>query len=453
MELSLGYSIAVSDGRPIADNDENLAHTRRIPDGHPIQRSWLQDLGRFLGQNCQPDRTDGLHRHLIGFPMHYHLRATGNHDNSYYLYGYKSTDDGRLRYFRSQEEFIPHLLWLASGMSKPCSCKFCRSPTIGTQIRKPPVVLSEQSAGLVPFRTGEVVWYKSENNWRIGVIRPGPSNTSRQTNGTISIQPFTQPLYPFDPVEKAESDIRPFLAYSVPKLHPALAPELQKDPSQVDWHTLEPKLIGNDAAKRLQLALEASKMGAIFVDHCFTTMKPVSKSPKDVEAFKAIYFGAEQIFEGDPVRIEKEVNAAVRVVLVVKQIRIRDSDKLRFWGDIWSLKQADLNNAAANTEPIPAALKREKEYLDKNAVGKNYDWYRVEKNAEIDGDKVGGRFYETSKLGPLLLANEELGAALASGEVPRLKLNKRGVSEGPDKGRVTDRNMAIMNAVPEGFKL
>ncbi|CAG8831252.1 30199_t:CDS:2, partial [Racocetra persica] len=53
--------------------------------------------------------------------------------------------------FRSPNEFIDHLLWLASDKASPCACKYCGGKTYSSK-----TMIKSQEQGR--FRRGELVW-------------------------------------------------------------------------------------------------------------------------------------------------------------------------------------------------------------------------------------------------------------------------------------------------------
>jgi hypothetical protein len=69
----------------------------------------------------------------------------------------------------------------------------------------------------VIFREGEVVWYKNNNAWRIGIVLMATAaNMATNTPSKCLIQPLAHAFIQIDTVLKTEPDMRPFLAFSVP---------------------------------------------------------------------------------------------------------------------------------------------------------------------------------------------------------------------------------------------
>lgn len=64
------------------------------------------------------------------------LQKTGTRTDAY-LYGHPA---GRTKRFRSPQEFLPHLLWLAMDDSKNCECKVCMSTQKDVAMSKVPAI-------------------------------------------------------------------------------------------------------------------------------------------------------------------------------------------------------------------------------------------------------------------------------------------------------------------------
>ncbi|CAG8517862.1 8558_t:CDS:2 [Diversispora eburnea] len=155
---------------PISDSKGVISYFERIGNENPKAEHWLKKLGEVLASYLY--KTFNI-KVPEGFPDGYVLfqnvknYANGTTRNDRYLYG-------RYR-FRSTNEFSPHMFWLVSDKSQPCSCQYCTGSGGGSRKRhasnnfqqktpkrtkvqsKPKFDSSEQVIQTV-YRRGEIVW-------------------------------------------------------------------------------------------------------------------------------------------------------------------------------------------------------------------------------------------------------------------------------------------------------
>lgn len=147
------------------------------------------------------------------------------------------------------------------------------------------------------FRRGEMVWYQQGPAWRIGLIRHvGPEPVPNYT-----VIPLGHALLDVPDVPKQQSQMRPFLTFSVPSIS---IPLLQESFfSQVNWQAL---LADPTYANRSEvIGLEASKLAALEIDGSWSTFNRLAsgpKQPKNQSSYGGVFLGAEMIRLGDPVR-------------------------------------------------------------------------------------------------------------------------------------------------------
>ncbi|KAI1202318.1 hypothetical protein F5X97DRAFT_234797 [Nemania serpens] len=308
----------------------------------------------------------------------------------------------------------------------------------------------------VLFRAGEVVWYKNNNSWRVGMILA--------SNLALSIIPFGHPLYQTQEVIKEETDVRPFLAYSIPQINHGLQEFRGQALAQIDWHALQERFGTHaDASRREGLAIEATKLAATRVDQCYSTFNPIQEPGQNTTIFCGVFLGAEKICIGEAVRIQlREQDQApekvigMPVVMVVQRIVIsREGGLLIFEGSLWKLQHAKLTQPpqTPNQAQLPRAMLGEKEFRD--SILRNHSW-RVEwvlmkQSVSLDESVIRGRFYETQRLTPILNP-AKYQQMLQSQHVDDIQtlLNNRGDSSGPRVGRVQNRAHAVAGAVPVG---
>ncbi|KAI0877324.1 hypothetical protein GGS24DRAFT_498026 [Hypoxylon argillaceum] len=305
------------------------------------------------------------------------------------------------------------------------------------------------------FRAGEVVWYKNNNSWRVGMILI--------SSPTLSIIPFGHPLYRTQEIMKEEADIRPFLAFSIPQINTVLQEFKGRALAQIDWQALQERLgTLTDASRREGLAIEATKLAATRVDQCYSTFNPIQEAGQNYDAFGGIFLGAEKICAGEAVRIQlprdQQDHAAwkgVPVAMVVKRILIsRQGGTLVFEGSLWRLQHVPLAQPRApNQGQLPGAMLGEKEFRDGILQNRGWrvEWMLANPNMSVDESAIRGRFYETRRLTPILnpAKFEEMLRQQHVDDIQTL-LNNRGDSNSPRVGRVLNRAQAVAGAVPAG---
>lgn len=516
----------------------------KVEEGAKTIFEWQNKLGQALAAEVMPDHTGGVF--LQDFPDHYHLRwyqakedKKKSQAKHYYLFGYPEEPGANKarKYYRSPNNFLPHLIWLASGSQDrgDCACEFCSgskpitskaakakpvfvargdpTPSAQSAPSAPPSMLTNvsnnaasapkstantngkskstsgpsansqqsmsydtptiapyQALAMMPtvaqrpypvaydhnvlFRAGEVVWYKNNNSWRVGMILA--------SGITLSIMPFGHPLYQAQEVIKEESDIRPFLAFSIPQINPGLQEFKGRPLAQIDWHALQERFGTHvDATRREGLAIEATKLAATRVDQCYSTFNHTHESTQNHDVFGGLFLGAEKICVGEAVRVkllreqsDPSLEKGMPVVMVIRRISIiREGGNLMFEGSLWKLQHAPLGQQPQNMNQahLPPAVLREKEFRDSVLQNRGWrvEWVLVHQNMSVDETAVRGRFYETRRLTPILNpAKFQEMLRLQHVEDIQTLLNNRGDSSGPRVGRVLNRAQAVAGAVP-----
>lgn len=327
-----------------------------------------------------------------------------------------------------------------------------QAPEVTASVSQSPYPIAHDHDAL--FRAGEVVWFKNNNSWRVGMILT--------SSATLSIIPFGHPLYRTQEVIKEEADIRPFLAFSIPQINPGLQELKGRALSQIDWQALQDKFGAHaDSSRREGLAIEATKLAATRVDQCYSTFNPIQEPAQNYDIFGGVFLGAEKICVGEAVRIlfpreqqDQIAEKGVPVVMVIKRIIVdRDGGALVFEGSLWKLQHATLAQQlqTRNQGLLPAALRGEKEFRDSvlHVRGWRVEWMQVNESMSVNETFIRGRFYETRRLTPILnpAKFQEMLQQKHIDDIQTL-LNNRGDSSGPRVGRVLNRAQAVAGAVP-----
>jgi hypothetical protein len=323
---------------------------------------------------------------------------------------------------------------------------------VASSVAQRPYPIAQDQDAL--FRAGEVVWFKNNNSWRVGMILTA--------NTTLSIIPFGHPLYPTQEVIKEEIDIRPFLAFSIPQINNALQEFRGQALAQIDWHSLQERFGTRDEPSRQEgLAIEATKLAALRVDQCYSIFNTIYESAQDGGSFGGIFLGAEKICVGEAVRIKisreqqgQVTEKGMPTVLVINRIFGREGI-LSFEGSLWSLQHATLAQQpqTPNQAQLPVAMLGEKEFRDGilQPRGWRVEWVLINQKISVNETSIRGRFYETRRLTPILnpAKFQEMLQQQHIDDIQTL-LNNRADSNGPHVGRVLNRAQAVAGAVPEG---
>ncbi|CAJ2514189.1 Uu.00g023080.m01.CDS01 [Anthostomella pinea] len=333
-------------------------------------------------------------------------------------------------------------------------------PSVGpsvTQSAGPSVAQSSGPSSI--FRKGEVVWFQNSTTWRIGIICAIGSADGKTA---CAIVPFQHPAYRIERVTKAEADLRPFLAFSVPMVNHYVEHLKGKWIAEVDWTTLQQQLANGDSKKMDVLALEASKLAALLIDHSFSTFSPVAAAPNQ-PIYRGVFLGAEKIVVGEPIRVRHEGQPENSpVVMVVLNIWIDQENALVFSGRVWRIEHASNGSSVQQQQrqqiqhQLPQAMLREKAYRDRclGRFSMSANWVPVGNDAVAKkAPAVRGRFYETEQLADILKP-PGFQQELQQGRVRELQamLNNCGDSNlEVSKGRVANRAAAVAGAIPEEF--
>ncbi|KAI0889111.1 uncharacterized protein GGS22DRAFT_153169 [Annulohypoxylon maeteangense] len=319
------------------------------------------------------------------------------------------------------------------------------------------------------FREGEIIWYRKQSStFRLGIVHQGVSSAPTDTPEG-KIKPLGHFQGDAEIIERPHADMRPFLTYSVPKVHDSIISLANLPMEQVQWLAMESELPYEASSRPEMMMLEASKIAASRVDHSYSLFNAIQNPnfPPNQLSFGGVFFGCEKIGLFEAVRVSVEQNEHpqwdnldVTFVMVLKNIILEKSEqgeRLLFGGDIWVLQDSKGVEHAPNQEQVPPAMRREKQFRDEvmRSYGLHYDWVLLRANVMKTEKSIKGRFYESQKLGPMLYQEPTWSDYLRQGLIPSIQksLNKRLDSWGPTIGRVPSRLDALSGALMPGVTL
>ncbi|KAI5363341.1 Putative cryptic loci regulator 2 [Septoria linicola] len=412
-----------------------------------------------------------------------------------YLYGHPA---GRRKRFRSPNDFFPHLLWLCtdeSGDPDNCSCKICtpeelenivpgakikaekqvkneadssaamtrsasgqgikaapqaQRPTSAQPLQLAPTPLPaartadqtlDRKYGQFMYRAGELVWFSRGQAWGIGVVTRRWSNMNTLY---YSIQPLSYPgNHPQITVKQGHAEIRPWLAWSVPRFLNAGLNDQPNPPryENADWQGIMQRKYGNG-----DLEVDGSIMAAKMVDASYTLVGKNSTGRPEANVvenhYDGIFLGAEKIWCGESVRLTIGSGTDIMVVTAIVERQRTSSVNQQLAqqtaylvGDVYSLVTIQHANPGlptpADVNPhLPERMTRD--IQARNAVSikakrvASY-WKLMRPQHRVDLNDVKGRWYEASIIMPILQP-QQWQAACAKGEIQEASLwmNSRG---------------------------
>lgn len=423
--------------------------------------------------------------------------AGGNDRQDAYLYGHPA---GRKKRFRSPADFFPHLLWLCtdeSGDPDNCGCKICSPEDLetlipgakplkvktepdskintaaATKIKQEPVMPSpihragsastpkQLVAGSLPqpkttdqhidqrynvftYRPGELVWFKRGQAWGLGAILRRWRTHSTQRH--YSVQPLSQPYnHPQSVVKSSDDELRPWLAWSVPRY---TIPGLNTLSTPPTYDTADWRGMASGEYGRGDVEVDASIMAAKRVDSSYTPFN--ANGSREVEAgvtettYDGIYLGAEKCWVADPLRITHGDGTDVLVprTIVEGRQRASNSSTIHLTGDIYTLQRTTHSNpslptpAAPNNNPnLPSRMTEDLAARNARSIPTRRSaafWKLVKTNTRIELNDIKGRWYEASLVMPIL--NPDLYKQLhAQGQIEEMSrwMNSRGDCQRP----------------------
>ncbi|KAI4603021.1 hypothetical protein KJ359_005811 [Pestalotiopsis sp. 9143b] len=307
------------------------------------------------------------------------------------------------------------------------------------------------------FRVGEIVWYKNNNAWRLGiVIASNPPDALGPSQPRYLIKPLAHSAMQLENVFKAELDMRPYLAFSVP---PVNMGELGgQRMNQINWLQLQSQNAGN-RQKQEAIGLEASKLAALEISGSYSTFNNQPMTDPTRQNVGGVFLGAECIRVGEAVRyrpLPNEINPAwapgLPIVMLIREIYLATSG-LHFVGDIFRLEETAAQQPKPDVGPLTATMLREQQFRSQ-VRRTHFEWALISQNQDRDETSIRGRFYEAAKLLPIINpGNFQAGVERGIVEDVQGYLNNRLDSLSTNMGRRVNRLETLSSAVPQGFSL
>ena len=399
--------------------------------------------------------------------------AGGNDRQDAYLYGHPA---GRKKRYRSPADFFPHLLWLCtdeSGDPDNCGCKVCSPEELTDVMPETKTKAKPEAAGqhtfvmtkpgqsmtkvkqdvnsataaprpltaprpLAPttlsppksqdqqidrqynsfmYRPGELVWFKRGPAWGLGTVLRRWRTGADQYHYTV--QPLSHPFqHPASVVKSSHTELRPWLAWSVPGYTNDGLNNLQPPPryETLDWEGVLNKRYGSG-----DMEVDGSILAAKGIDSSYTLLHPIDTTGSEPgfteTGYEGIFLGAEKIWVGDPLRLHP---ASGTDILVLHSIIERKSKPPRptvpatvyLIGDVYQLLQTSHSNpnlpspaSPQNNAQLPQRLTEDLAFRNARSIPTQHTasyWSLLATNTRFELDDIKGRWYEASLILPIL---------------------------------------------------
>jgi hypothetical protein len=308
------------------------------------------------------------------------------------------------------------------------------------------------------YRPGELVWFNKGTAWVQAVI------CKRQMINSIPnyhLQPLSHPLRHCPAVTKNQEDLRPWLAWTLPRTtHPQIA-NLKYD--AVPWERVLNGEFGSGDTE-----VDGSILAGKEINDSYTPFIPLERktaNPNDV-LYAGMFLGAEKIWVGEAVRLQVPNNETVIMVIeaIIEQgtATTKTASSTTIIGNIYTfvqMHQPPIYNDRKNwpTPRLPPRIVADLQWRNENSFDRRRniwsEWQLKEPRAKRGLSAIKGRWYETRRLLPILRP-DEFEKEVAAGETydAGVWMNSRFDAVNDALSRKT-RLEAFGRAVPKDLKI
>ncbi|KAJ4296878.1 hypothetical protein N0V90_006926 [Kalmusia sp. IMI 367209] len=315
-------------------------------------------------------------------------------------------------------------------------------------------------------RTGEVVWFKRlAGAFGLGLVA---RRWISKNHSVYLIQPLSYPSHaPAQEIVESEQMVKPWLAWSVPSCtYEWLSQNPRLTYEQVDWNMMASGRMGSGVPE-----VDASILAAKAIDITYTPFERLKTSANngiEERHWNGIYYGAEKIWRGEPVRLRIGLGTDLLVISdIVEKVyptgtaqHGTTTSKIEFRGDVYSYATLPAPNPTSppvvpSNDHIPIRMREDMRWRNEALVPTSATiayWKLVSAGTRIDLEDVKGRWYETS----ILFQEYFLNAVKSKEGGNGVWMNSRGdaTSLGRDLGLFrSDRLAAFNNAIPKNLQL
>ena len=378
-----------------------------------------------------------------------------------------------------------------ASITAPQRKQSSQSPPVPTYSPLPAVRCSEQQRDAecnVSFaRPGELMWYiKPDNAFGLVVIveRKWHKDQRNQDHPQYIVQSLASPLqYPDLATVTDVTRLRPFLAYSLPKLELESIPGFRAtliNFERFDWEGIHRGTYG-DMNVEVQASLWAAKM----VDRSYTLIQPlrIQNQTAGETSYNGLFLGSEKIWLGEAVRLnlhktefstpETQIHPTIMILHSIRSKPTLDATKphIQVLGDIYILRTggnqsppaSTSNTTSSSNHPKTLPFRLTHDLENRNRIARNANkpmanYVPLLPSIALPLSSIRGRWYESLILSPIL-DSQRHQQNLQEGSVPEISnFNYRGqasIVEGTGGGgeptigdRRTTRREAYGASVP-----
>jgi hypothetical protein len=287
-------------------------------------------------------------------------------------------------------------------------------------IQTPPQATTSQTSTGMPkfpppsllYRVGELVWYQTGASWKIGLILQSTPFVP-SVPAAHQVLPIGLGMVPPGVARKEDKDLRPFQAFSVPAVHRSELKNRSFD--NVDWDGVVGRLHQAAQANASATAqteidaalLDASKMAANKIYHSLSLFTKANLAKDGATFYLGAFLGAERVEANDILRVKPppQFEALNNVFFCLKIIRTQDAQPSVpiFQGILCQLLEGPdpANREAVSPNSIPWGLREEIAWRNSIDPATPRKLISLQTYSCRESD-VKGRFYPTSRLGPIL---------------------------------------------------
>lgn len=316
-------------------------------------------------------------------------------------------------------------------------------------------------------RPGEVVWFRRNGTsaFGLGLVVRRWTTANGNDPGMYSIQPLSYPggIPPQEIVDANLDNVKPWLAWSAPACtYEYLKARPHVTYQSVNWAELTSGQFGAGHAE-----VDASILMAKSIDVTLTPfdrLKTISNNGVEERYWNGIYYGAEKIWRGEPVRLRLGLGSDVLVVTEIVEKAFpgntQVSPKIELRGDVYSYATLPAPNpkeppALPPDNHLPMRMREDMRWRSQTlltAASEVCYWKLISPNQRVALEDAKGRWYETS----VLFQKEFFDAIGGKGGVNGSWMNARGDATGMSKQPgilVPNRLAAFQGAIPDQLRL
>ncbi|KAL2039901.1 hypothetical protein N7G274_007304 [Stereocaulon virgatum] len=318
------------------------------------------------------------------------------------------------------------------------------------------------------YRPGELTWFNRGTAWGLSVItkRELFKDQRNQDRPRYLVQPLSHPFaHPATKVISAETDLRPWLAWSAPgPTHQALA-AANSHYNTVDWKAVIEGRYGVGDAE-----VDGSILAAKMIDDSFALIEPLSNNTTTTgeRTYNGMFLGGEKLWVGEPVRLRPGNGQDILIIhQIIEKLKPNSTNvasaTIHVVGDVYHYtSQPYTPNQEPPVNPnLPIRLRQDLDYRNRVTFAKVSartisHWKLNQVAARLGIEQIKGRWYESSILLPILHAHFQQD--LSQGIITDVGtwINGRGDANsaaGKAGTRYKDRLETFGKAVPQGTKI